>query len=235
MIMLLFSPGITQIVIGQESKADHNKWDDLLNKYVDDKGMVDYKNLIGDTPKLETYLAQLSMFMPDESWEDHEKLAYWINVYNAFTVSLVLENYPLKSMMDLKKAWDQKFIKLGNKNYSLNQIEHDIIRKEFDEPRIHFALVCAAVSCPVLLNEAYSASDLDNQLQKQSIRFLNDEKRNQIKESAASISQIFSWFNDDFTKKGSLIDFINQYSQIKLDAEASIKFMEYDWSLNEQK
>ena len=102
--------------------------------------------------------------------------------------------------MDIENAWDIKFIPLGDKTYALNEIEHEIIRKEFNEPRIHFVLVCAAISCPVLLNEAYISAKLDQQLQHQGELFINDPSKNSIKVNKANVSQLFNWFGDDFTK-----------------------------------
>lgn len=214
-------------------EIDNSIWNSLLNAYVSEDGKVDYKGFEKDKIQLDEYLQQLRENVPEDSWTTNEKLTYWINVYNAFTVSLIVEHYPIKSIMDIKNAWDIKFIQLGEQTYTLNDIEHQIIRKEFDEPRIHFVLVCAAISCPILLNEAYTADNLEQKLQQQGEKFINDPSKNLIKNNKASISQIFSWFGDDFTKHGSLIEFLNLFSSTKLDADANIKFMEYNWDLNE--
>jgi hypothetical protein len=222
-------------VSGQESKADHSAWNRLLMSYVNQQGMVNYKGMLSIKPNLDHYLTYLSGNIPNDSWPEEEKLAYWINAYNAFTVSLILEHYPLKSIMDIDKAWDQKFIHLDGGLYSLNQIEHEIIRKEFDEPRIHFVLVCAAVSCPILLNEAYDPQNLEKQMQKQGEQFINDSKKNKIGPHGAKVSQVFNWFKDDFTKKSTLIEYLNEFSDTKAELDARVDFMEYDWSLNEQK
>lgn len=226
---------ITNMLISSPaySSADHETWNELLRTYVSPDGKVDYKGFINDKNRLDYYLRLLSENVPPNTWTDNEKLAYWINAYNAFTIALIIDHYPVKSIMDIENAWDIKFIQLGNKTYTLNEIEHEIIRKEFDEPRIHFALVCAAVSCPVLLNNAYVSDQLDNQLQQQGKRFINDPSRNLINKKNAEISQVFNWFGDDFTKQGSLIDYLNRFSLTKLDSDASIEFMEYNWELNE--
>ena len=146
---------------------------------------------------------------------------------------MILENYPLKSIRDIGEPWDIVFIKVGDKEYSLNDIEHNIIRKEFDEPRIHFALVCAAKSCPPLLNEAYSADKLDLQLQQQGEKFINNPKKNEIAMDNIKISKLFDWYKGDFTKNESLIDFLNGFAKTKISADAKIGFTDYDWGLNE--
>ncbi len=215
------------------NSVDHGIWDELLKTYVSTDGKVDYKGIKKDKSQLDAYIQLLSEQVPQDSWSGNEKLTYWINAYNAFTIALIVEHYPVKSIMDIKKAWDIKFIELGDQTYTLNEIEHEIIRKEFNESRIHFALVCAAVSCPILLNKAYDADDLEQQLQQQGEQFINDLSKNSIKKSKANVSQIFNWFGDDFTKQGSLIDYLNQFSKIKLDPKATIEFMEYNWDLNE--
>ena len=217
-----------------DNKINHGEWNILLNKYVDADGMVNYPGFIKEKTKFRSYLQLLSDNIPDDSWGEDEKLAYWINVYNAFTIDLVIRNYPIKSIMDIEKAWDIKFIQTGGKTNSLNEIEHEIIRKQFNEPRIHFALVCAAVSCPPLRNEAYEAGKLEAQLQDQTVKFINDPDKNNIRESAAKVSQVFNWFKEDFTKEGTLRDYLNKFSKTKLSPEAKIEFMDYSWELNNQ-
>jgi hypothetical protein len=235
-LVIILTIGLSGLMtFGNPNNAamDHNSWNNLLNTYVSNEGNVDYLGFKKDKSQLETYLQLLSANIPDDSWTENEKLAYWINAYNAFTVSLIVEHYPIKSIMDIKNAWDIKFIELGDQTYSLNEIEHEIIRKEFNEPRIHFVLVCAAVSCPVLLNEAYAADQLEQQLQQQGVRFINDPSKNFIKTKKAKVSQLFNWFADDFTKNGSIIDYLNQFSTIKLEPNATIDFLAYNWDLNE--
>lgn len=236
MLIFLFIIGLTPLLTfgnPPPNFVDNNTWDDLLKTYVSIDGKVNYSGFKKDKSQLEAYLQYLNEHTPDNSWTENKKLAFWINVYNAFTISLIVEHYPVKSIMDIKNAWDIKFIQLGNISYSLNEIEHEIIRKEFNEPRIHFALVCAAVSCPVLLNESYSADKLDQQLLQQAQRFINDPSRNLIKNKKAKVSPIFDWFGEDFTKRGSLTDYLNKFSEVKLDPNAKIEFMEYNWNLNE--
>lgn len=212
---------------------DHSAWNTLLITHVTADGKVNYQEFIKDKVQLNDYLQYLGEHIPDKSWSENETLAYWINAYNAFTIALIIEHYPVKSIVDIKNAWDIDFIHLGNKTFTLNDIEHQIIRKEFNEPRIHFVLVCAAISCPILLNEAYTPDKLEQQLQQQGKEFINDPSKNSITQKKAKVSQLFNWFADDFTKNGSLNDYLNQFSKIKLDPNARVDFLEYNWDLNE--
>lgn len=210
---------------------DHKIWNDLLQKYVSKKGNVNYSGFKKDEAKLDLYLNSLSKNSPENNWSKNAVLAYWINAYNAFTVKLILDNYPLKSIKDIKKPWDLKFIVLADKTYSLGDIEHKILRK-MNEPRIHFAINCASYSCPNLLNKAYTAGALEKQLESVSKSFINDGSKNYITTNSIEISEIFNWFSKDFKTKGSLIDFLNRYSAIKINENAKIKYKNYNWNLN---
>ncbi len=222
----------------------HQIWTDLLQKFVDDDGFVDYSGFLKDSVKLNEYLNLLTQNPPDEQrWSDEQKLAYWINLYNAFTVKLIIIHYPLKSIRDIgsmiqipfiNSPWDIRFISIMGNDYDLNNVEHNILRKQFDESRIHFAINCASFSCPLLRREAYTAEKLEAQLQEQAVAFINDPARNKIDPDGAALSKIFNWFGGDFTKEGDLRDFINRYSKIKLDKKSKISYLKYDWSLNDQ-
>lgn len=221
--------------------VNHEQWEELLKKNVGADGRVNYRGFIRDSVKLNDYLKLLSKNPPNEkTWSRAAQIAYWINAYNAFTVQMVIRNYPVKSIKDIKKGiafvnsvWDIKFIKIGQVTYDLNNIEHGILREKFDEPRIHFALNCASVSCPNLRSEAFTADKLERQLAEQTRQFLADSSKNVIAAKRIRLSKIFSWFKGDFTKKGSLIDFLNQYAPVKISPKAQIDFLEYDWRLNE--
>lgn len=223
----------------------HAIFSQLLSKYVDHDGNVNYKGFQKDSLVLQKYLDLLTSNPPDEAnWPKEEQLAYWINLYNAFTIKLVIDHYPLESIKDIgafiqipfiNSPWDIKFIKIGGDRYDLNNIEHDILRKKFDEPRIHFAINCASFSCPKLRSEAFTADQLDSQLEDQALGFINDPERNKISPNKAEVSKIFDWFKSDFTKNGNLRAFLNKYAQEKLAQNAKISFMDYDWSLNEQR
>ncbi len=213
---------------------DHTIWNTLLQKHVNAKGDVDYSGFKKELTVLETYLSQLSDNMPTETWEKNEILAYWINAYNAFTVKLIIVNYPTNSIKDIKDPWGQRFFKLGKKWYNLTEIEHKILRK-MDEPRIHFAINCASFSCPKLLNEAFTASQMEAQLEQMTIGFVNDPTRNKITANAVQLSQIFKWYKKDFTTTGKIIAYLNAYAKTPIDANAKISYLKYDWSLNEAK
>ena len=241
-VLFSCSSGNTTFANIDAGKPDHSKWTDLLQKHVDSKGFVDYKGMISDKDMLNAYTSELSVNPPQESWSDDEKLAYWINAYNAFTVKLIVENYPVESIKDLNPGlaiptvntvWTKKWFKIGGEDFSLDRIEHKIIRKEFDEPRIHFAVNCASFSCPPLRNEAFIAEKLDAQLDEQAKEFINDEVRNKISKNQVEISQIFSWFKGDFTNGQTLIEFLNKYSKVKISGDADVDNMDYDWSLND--
>ncbi|MGI9545725.1 MAG: DUF547 domain-containing protein, partial [Flavobacteriaceae bacterium] len=217
----------------QEIKS-HESWDALLQKYVDDEGNVDYLGFKKEESELDQYLAYLAQNAVVDEDSKEEKLVYYINLYNAATVKLILDNYPTGSIKDIKSPWDRKWIKVGEKVLSLGAIEHKILRK-LNEPRIHFAINCASYSCPKLSNRAYSRDRLEEQLDAATSEFVNDAKRNRISKSGAEISQIFKWYKSDFTKNGSLVDYVNQYSKIDIDAATKVRYIKYDWSLNEAK
>lgn len=216
----------------QNKMIDHGKWDALLRKHVSASGDVDYKGFKKDEPELDVYLAQLAKKIPNKSDSKNSTLAYWINAYNAFTVKLILENYPLKSIKDIKDPWGKKFIQLEGNKYSLEQIENEILRK-MSEPRIHFAINCASESCPNLINKAYTDNDLDKQLDYAASSFINDKTKETITPNKVEVSKIFDWFSDDFKQNGSVIDYLNKYSKTKINPNAKISYKDYDWDLND--
>jgi len=211
---------------------NHSRWNNLLQKNVSVDGNVNYKAFKNDPIELQVYIDSLGENMPNDQWNDQDKLAYWINAYNAMTVDLIVQNYPIKSINDIKDPWDQSLWKLGTKWYNLNEIEHQILRK-MNEPRIHFGIVCASFSCPKLQNEAFTALNLEKQLTKATKEFLADSKRNNITSDNIKISKIFQWFSKDFKQNGTLIDFLNQYSEIQISSKAKKSFKDYNWDLNE--
>jgi hypothetical protein len=242
---ILSSCSAEGIVQSDATPVSHRIWDELLQKHVDEQGLVDYKGFMADSTKLNEYLDLLSKHHPNEkNWSPEQRLAYWINAYNAFTIKLILDHYPVESIKDIGRTisipfvnspWDIKFIEIEGAEYDLNNIEHGIIRKEFNEPRIHFALVCAAISCPKLRKEAYIAEKLDAQLEEQARQFFNNPEKNKITPERAEISKILNWYGGDFKEEApSKIDYINRYSKVKLRKNASVNYLDYDWRLNEQ-
>ena len=218
------------------SNAQTSVFNSLLSKNVDTKGNVNYKGLKADEAKLDTYLSYLEKTDPS-SWSTNKQKAFWINAYNAYTIKLILENYPLKSITKIKKkgknAWKISFAKVGSKTYTLDHIEHKILRAKLFDPRIHVGVNCASGSCPKLHNVAFTEANIDAELEKLMKSFINDSKRNKLnKKNTIHISEIFNWFKDDFTKDGSVIDYINKYADNKVDADAKIHYLPYDWNLN---
>ncbi len=226
------------------SPINHDRWDQLVKKHVKDDGFVDYKGFIRDSMELNRYLDQLSAVHPDDkSWSRNEQMAYWINAYNAFTIKLVVKNYPVESIKDIKKGiafvnsvWDIKFIKIQGFTYDLNNIEHNILRPVFKDARVHAAVNCASFSCPRLRQEAYTAEKLDSQLEDAMKKFLADPLRNNITAEKVEISEIFKWFKGDFDRDaGSLIAYINKFSAQKISDNTELKYLDYNWVLNEAK
>jgi hypothetical protein len=203
-------------------------------------GHVNYQGFIKDKDRFQQYLNTLSKTGPGKNWTETQELAYWINAYNAFTVKLIIDHYPLKSIKDISSGlpminspWDIKFFKIRNVEFDLNTIEHEILRKQFNEPRIHFAINCASFSCPILRNEAYDADKLEAQLDEQALRFIQNPDKNIINEKQILLSPIFSWFEKDFTINQSLKTYLKKYHP-SVDEQLPIRFMDYDWSLNEE-
>ena len=222
----------------------HAGWNTIVKQYVNERGLVNYKVLRTDSLALNSYLQDLATHMPSKSWTDNDRLAYWINAYNAYTVQLIIRNYPVKSIKDLggdkifvNTPWDKHFIHLGSEAYSLNDIEHRIIRKQFPDNRIHLALVCAAMSCPRLRNEAYTGPNLNAQLDDQGRDFLNNPAKNQLTPAGQpQVSSIFNFYPKDFTKNGSqsVQEFINRYAATKIEPNATLGYLPYNWALNAQ-
>lgn len=204
----------------------------FLKKYVSNKGNVNYISIKSNVSSLNTIIQSLEDNYPESNWTKNQRLAYWINAYNIYTIQLIVDNYPTSSIKDITaKPWDKKFIKLGGNTYSLNNIENSIIRIEFNEPRIHFALNCASISCPILMNSAFKASSLKYQLTKQTKNFLADGTKNTFTGAEIKLSPVFDWYKEDFIKNGSLIDFINKYRSEQL-VNPTVNYNEYDWGLN---
>jgi len=219
------------------TKADHSTWDNLLHTYVSSKGKVNYKGLKSQDLKISSYLKELQEHYPSSDWSRKEKMAYYINLYNAYTVKIVLNNYPVKSVRDIKLSgqdiWKAKLVKTGSKVYSLGYVENEILRK-MNDPRVHFAINCASFSCPKLLNHAFTAANLETNLKSLTSGYINNPAHNQITNQSVKISKIFEWYAKDFiSDDSSLIDFLNEYSKVKIASNAKIEYIPYNWTLNE--
>ncbi len=232
-------------------RIDHTAWDRLLKKYVDGHGMVDYaawKASQADRDALGKYLTELARGGPEAETAQSGKLAFWINAYNAVTVQGILQEYPTSSIRNhTAKAlgyniWDDLLLRVGGKDYSLNHIEHKILRK-LDEPRIHFAIVCASIGCPPLRNEAYTPGRIEIQLADNARTFFSRPKHFQadVSRRTAQVSPILKWFGEDFgpTPQAGLtrlIDYIADGAPRRMIAagDFSVEYLDYDWDLNEQ-
>ncbi|MDP3981346.1 MAG: DUF547 domain-containing protein [Chlamydiota bacterium] len=236
----------SHILYSNDFDHHHTLLTQLLKQYVDG-GLVDYRSLKQHPEQLNQYLAMLSEIDQKDfqNWSKHEQLAFLINLYNAQTLALIIEHYPVKGIKDIKKwfkgPWDIIYIKLFDQEVSLNEIEHKLIRAKFKDPRIHFALVCGAKGCPPLRSEAYTAFKLKDQLDDQGRIFLNDTTKNYVNdhENTIYLSPIFNWFKEDFlTISSSIIDFVKPFlfdlhSKENKDYNIfSIEYTDYDWSLN---
>lgn len=224
------------IITVSQVNAQTTTFNSLLQKHVTEAGVVDYKSFKNDEAKLDTYITYLEKTTPSSSWSENKQKAFWINAYNAYTIKKILENYPLKSIMDIKEdgktAWKIPFAKVGGKTYTLDYIEHDILRKKLFDARIHVGVNCASGSCPKLGNTAFTEENIDATLEKLMVAFVNDSSRNKITNKKVQISSIFDWFKEDFTKNGSVIDYLNKYSKTEIKKNAKISYLKYDWSLN---
>jgi len=228
---------------------NHSAWDSMLKLYVS-KGSVNYKAWLADRTGLDTYLKALSAVESKQyaNFSQTEKLAFLINAYNAFTIQLILDHYPVKSITEIcgpfakinlarGAPWKKDFFVLLGEKRTLDWIEHEKLRVDFQEPRIHFAIVCASVGCPELASEAYRADKLDSQLQRAKLGFLSnpDKNRYDSQKNVLYLSPIFDWFKADFTKKSTLVEFVQDGFSEKIRRDALIELTEYSWKLNEQK
>ena len=212
---------------------NHLKFDELLKKHVSENGVVNYDSFKKEEYKLNQYLKMLASVEPKENWTRNKKLAYCINLYNASTVSLILDNYPLKSIKDITQALEKSFIKIGSKNFSLNELENNIIRSTFKEPKIHFAINCGTVSSPKLSNSAFSEKNIDRLLKENTERFLKNTLIGVSKiGDKVELSRIFDWYLDDFGGKENLLNWITSNSDLDLSDASFKSFKTYDWELN---
>lgn len=218
------------------SYAQSSTFNSLLQKHVDANGNVDYKALKANESQLDNYLSYLNKTSPDKTWSADKEKAFWINAYNAYTIKIILDNYPLKSITNIKKGgktvWKYDFAKVSGKTYTLDHIEHEILRKKFKDPRIHVGVNCASGSCPKLANVAFTEDNIELELERLMKEFINDPTKNKLTKKKVQISEIFNWFKGDFTANGSVIDYINKYADTPVNKKAKIKYLPYDWSLN---
>ena len=263
------------------SEFSYDSYAVVLKKHVDDKGMVSYADLKDNPEQLEQFVRALANtdLNTYKNWNENAKIAFWINAYNALTLKVIIDHYPIKaglisglvypdnSIRHISGVWDKMQFRVMGLKMTLNEIEHGILRSQdkylvetygkFYEPRIHMALVCAAMGCPQLRNKPYVGEKLDEQLDDQSKRFLANPHKFRIDraESKVYLSSIFKWFGKDFIKKykpdkgfdsagseaeKSVLNFISRYIQTEQGeylrtGKYNINYLDYDWTLNEQK
>ena len=237
-LVLVFLLLITTPVFG----FDHGQWDALLKKNVvliEGGKASQFRYGDVDRKALQAYLASLSQVEEKQfkSWSREEQMAFLINAYNAHTVEKILTRYPgIRSIWDFGKVFgnpfkDEFFTLLGRR-MSLDGIEHGLLRKNYREPRVHYAVNCASVGCPMLREEAYLAARLDRQLEEQAVRFLSDRSRNRFRDGRLEVSKIFDWFKEDFEPRPAY--FARYAASLGYKGgEVPITFLDYDWSLND--
>lgn len=219
----------------------HAGLDGVLKTYANTEGMVDYAGLKANRSALDGYLAKTGAVSKSafDAWTRDQQLAFLINVYNAETLKLIIDHYPVKSIKKigglLGQPWDVESVTLFGKKTTLNTIEHKILRPKYREPRVHFVIVCAAIGCPPLRNGAFTPENLDDQLDARGRFFLNQEDKNRLEGDTLYLSPIFDWFGEDFTVGGNLQDFVAPFFPVDIKGKKlKVKFTDYDWSLNQQ-
>lgn len=228
---------------------DHDLFDRLLRDHVDGEGLIDY-DAFATSAEFQTYLASLGHADLPGLGRD-ERLALWVNAYNAWTIELINRHGERKSIRNINRTlgllggkgpWKERLAEVAGEILTLDEIEHDIIRERFEEPRIHFALVCAALGCPPLRREAYVGNRLDAQLEDQTRRFLRDspsKNRVDVEDGVVYLSPIFDWYREDFPEGaeglgGYLAGFHppGPVRELLESGRFAVRFTEYDWSLN---
>ena len=240
---------------GEPTAWSYADLDYVLERYVGDDGRVDYAGLIGDRARLDRYVASLAAVSPDSHPQrfsgDAERLAYWINAYNALMLARVVQAWPIRSVKEIRLAFGVFWLErheLGGTSWSLRGLENKIIRGRFDEPRIHFAINCASAGCPALPRRAFRAETLEADLDHAARRFIGDPRHVRIDRDRGAIhlSRIFKWFEDDFTgwlerrqseRAHGLLDYIKLYlpeehTRTWDPKHLKIEFLEYDWAIN---
>jgi len=248
-IVILFSSFCFSLS-AQGFDHSHSEFDILLKKYVVN-GFVRYKDFSKDRTGLTEYLKSLSSITANEykDFNKNQQMAFLINAYNAYTIELILDNYPLKSIVDIGgpirlinlargAPWKNYKFPLLGADRNLDWIEHSKLRIDFNDPRIHFAINCASVGCPPLRRESFKAKNLDAQLQDGLLTFLSDKNKNSYNEEkkVLTLSKIFDWFKTDFeNKSGSVVQFVQVGFQDPIPKDVDIEYSDYNWNLNETK
>jgi len=248
------------VVQSSESKTEshfhYNDYGKVLKNYVNEKNLVDYESLKANPENLNSYLKRIAEVSPEkfQQWPDKERLAFWLNAYNAITLKVIIDHYPIEasfigsfrfpenSIRQIDGVWDEITHTVMGRAMTLDQIEHDTIRVNFNEPRIHFAVNCASLGCPILRKEPYVASKLDSQLDDQVTDLMQDPEKFRIESNTIYLDKYYT--DKRFTHLGkterSVINFFYQYANEDLkhwmeENQFDVSYLDYDWSLNEQK
>lgn len=256
-IAVLLGSGLGSVAQGQRmvttesvrDSVDHRAFDRLLTHYVDAEGNVDYEALADRSDEVLTpYLRQLARARPARLGSRDARLAFWINAYNAYTLKLIVDHYPVRSIQNIdgpsadQTPFQRPVGTVADTTRTLDEIEHEIIRERFDESRIHFALVCAAKSCPRLRTDAYRGPRLDQQLGQQARQFLHAERKNRIPAGGGviALSPIFDWYSEDFGPSPDAVQralapyFEGTVRDSLAEAAYEVEYLPYDWTLNDR-
>ena len=233
-IILIALTLISQITFAQVPASFFSKADAFFKASIS-KGLVNYTKVKANPQELDELL-EIAATASVSTSRPKEFKAFYINTYNLLVIKEVSKNYPVSSPLKINGIFDKIQFTVAGKKTTLNGIENNILRKIYPkEARFHFALVCAALSCPIIISEAYMPSKLENQLQRRTVASINDPNFIRVSGKKVKISKIFEWYAKDFKQFGSYIDFLNKYRKTPLDAKSKVSFYEYDWTLNDLK
>lgn len=196
-------------------------------------GKVDYKALANNPSSLDE-LVSLTKEVSLAGADEEIAQAFWINAYNMSVIKGIVANYPIKSPLDKKGFFDTTKYEIAGQKITLNDIENKKLRAKFDDARFHFVLVCGALGCPPIIEEAYMPNTLDAQLEKQTKKALNRDSFIKVSKGKVAFSEIFKWYKEDFVKDGNEIDFLNKYRKEKVASDSKVTYYSYDWRLNEK-
>lgn len=242
------------VTVGAGTDTDTASYARLLERFVTADGPVRYAALQADPADLDRFLASVAKAVPQqlEALPESDRIAFWVNAYNAITLKTIVDSYPIRargfsalrypasSIRQIAGAWSNRSWIVAGRTMSLDDIEHETLRKRFSEPRVHMALVCAAVGCPPLRSEPYAGDRLGEQLDDQARRYLASPAGLRVESGGrrVAVSSIFKWFAGDFEATGGVRAFLSRYAPAEArsalaDPRTTITFLDYDWGLNE--
>ena len=253
---LVKTADVKYVKVAANQSLNYQDYAEVLQTYVSDRGLVDYKGLQANRQQLDRFNQSLGSIPPETyaAWNEAKQVAFLINAYNAFTLSIIDQNPIKDSIRDISGVWNRRKFALAGVEKTLDNIEHDILRKDFNEPRIHVALVCAAISCPPLRSEPYFPEQLNAQLDDRTAKFTASPQGFDLdrQDKLVSLSSIFKWYGQDFEQTYGIEDKFDgndkqravlNYLSSTLDSQERefleqedyrVKYFDYDWSLNKQ-